>query len=63
MHTPLTTTQLILFFRTTALFLLLAITPSLFAQETSTYEEAVVKADKYYKQKEYLDAKAYYQTY
>ncbi len=61
MHPYFTTTQLSLFLRATALFLLLAFTPILFAQQTSTYDETIVLADKYYKQKEYLNAKAYYQ--
>ena len=47
--------------RTVALFLLLLLTPGLFAQQAVTYDEAIVLADKNYQQKNYLDAKAYYQ--
>ncbi|MCF6342470.1 MAG: hypothetical protein L3J31_06660 [Bacteroidales bacterium] len=47
--------------RTTVLFVLLAILPPLFAQQTTNYDEAIVKADNYLQQKKYLDAKAYYQ--
>ena len=61
MHNYSSTTNSRLLIRATVLFLLLAFIPALFAQQTATYDEAIVLADKKYKQKSFLDAKAYYQ--
>ncbi len=47
--------------RTTAIFLLLAISYSISAQQAETYAEAVKVADQLYKEKKYIDAKSYYQ--
>ena len=62
MQNYFTKSQLSLLLRVVTLLLLFAFIPTqLFSQQAATYDEAVVMADKKFKQKSYLDAKAYYQ--
>ena len=61
MHLLFTIKKLALLRLLALLLTLFTLLPPLFAQQIVTYDEAIVLADKNYKQKNYLNAKAYYQ--
>jgi tetratricopeptide (TPR) repeat protein len=61
MHNHITTSYLNTLRKAGTLLLLLIFFTPLFAQQSATYDESIVLADKNYKEKRYLDAKAYYQ--
>ncbi len=61
MRNPTTRQQMALLRSVSLLFLLLLLLPPLFAQQIGSFDEAIEMGDRYYKQKKYLDAKAYYQ--